>query len=353
MKKTVTIIFLLFFIVSCNYLEEQTTPLIKTLNPPEKNEITTVATLPFHNKSEKPGADDILRRSFFTHLSAKGYSLIRLEEVDEKINLAGIDESKLERENLYNLGRIVKADALVFGTVTKCCKYFFGVYSQVVLSAEMKMVDARTSRVIWQAEHTEKMHSDSIPISVLSIPMAVVDSSINIREKVIEDTAEQLVKKFMASVPCKEFCSFSMTNVISIRTNGDTPVVFYTVQSGDTLYSISRKFFDDNTMVRKLCQANRGISADSLMIGQELIIPSVPILNDIEEIQNLNRKKYKKAVYRIRWGDSLYKLASKAYNDGKNWKIIYDANKNEIMNTKDVPVGQVIIIPLQISKKIN
>jgi len=350
-KKTFLIIILLFFIVSCNYLEEQTTPLIKTLNPPEKNEITTVAILPFQNKSEKPGADDVLRKSFFTHLSAKGYSLIRLEEIDERMNLAAIDKNNLESENLYNLGRIVKSDALVFGKVIKCDKYFFGVYSQVIFSAEMKMIDIMTSKVIWQAEHTEKMHSDSIPVSVLSIPMAVVDSSINVREKVIEDTVDNLVKKFMASVPCKKFCPLSITSAISIKTKSDTPMVFYTVQSGDTLYSISRKFFDDNAMVKELCKANEGISADSLTVGQELAIPAVPILNEINEIQYLAGGKYKKAVYRVRWGDSLYKLASEAYNNGKNWEIIYDANKNEIKNTEDVPVGQVIIIPLQISKR--
>ncbi|MBM4056140.1 MAG: LysM peptidoglycan-binding domain-containing protein [Planctomycetes bacterium] len=351
MKKTFFIIILPFFIVSCNYLEEQSTPLIKTLNPPEKNEITSVAIVPFQNKSEKPGADDVLRKSFFTHFGAKGYSLIRLEEIDERINLAGIDRSKLENENLYNLGRMVKADALVFGTVTKCDKHFFGVYSQVVFSAEMKMVDARTSEVIWEAGHTEKMHSDSIPVSVLGIPMAVVDSSINVREKVIEDTVEHLVRKFMASVPCKEFCSLSGISAISIKTKSDTPMVFYTVQAGDTLYSISRKFFDDNAMVKELCQANEGISADSLTVGQELIIPAVPILNNIDEIQYIEDEKYKRAVYRIRWGDNLYKLASKAYNDAKNWRIIYDANKNEIKNIEDVPVGQVIIIPLQISRR--
>ncbi|MDO8141623.1 MAG: LysM peptidoglycan-binding domain-containing protein, partial [Candidatus Brocadiales bacterium] len=58
--------------------------------------------------------------------------------------------------------------------------------------------------------------------------------------------------------------------------------------------------------------------------------------------------KYKKTVYRVKWGDSLYELASKVFRDGKRWTIIYDSNKNEIRNVKDLPVGQVIIIPLTV-----
>ena len=77
-------------------------------------------------------------------------------------------------------------------------KKFFGVYSQVVLGAEMKMVDVKSSKVIWQAEHTEKTHSDAIPVSPFSIPEAVVDSSMNVREKVITDTADRLVKNLLS-----------------------------------------------------------------------------------------------------------------------------------------------------------
>ena len=66
----------------------------------------------------------------------------------------------------------------------------------MVFGAEMKMVDARSSKIIWQADHIEKTHSDSmpVPVSPLGIPEAVVESSFNIREKVIAETADRLVK---------------------------------------------------------------------------------------------------------------------------------------------------------------
>ena len=331
-------------------MEERSTPHVKTLHPPQRNEISSVAILPFKNKTEKKGAEDILRKCFFTNLSTKGYNVLRLEDVDERLHLAAIDASNLGKEDVYKVGRIVKADAIIYGVVTKCCKRFLGVYSQVVFGAEMKMVDTRSFRVIWQADHTETTHGGSVPVSPFSVPEAVIESSINVREKVVADTADRLAKKFITSIPCKDFNSSINANIIFIKSNGPLMEVYYRVQDGDTLSSISEKFYDDASRIEEIRSVNMEISDETMKAGQELIIPDVPILKDIEESQQIDRNKYKKTVYRVKWGDSLYEIASKVFHDGKRWTVIYDSNKNEIRNVKDLPVGQVIIIPLTVPK---
>ena len=168
------------------------------------------------------------------------------------------------------------------------------------------------------------------------------------REKVVSETADRLVKKFIVSIPSKDFNSSINANTITIRPNASSMEVCYRVQEGDTLSGISEKFFDDASKTEEICNANNGVSGETLKAGQELIIPDVPILTDIEESQQIDRNKYKKAVYRVKWGDSLYEIASKVFHDGKRWTIIYDSNKHEIMNIKDLPVGQVIIVPLTV-----
>ncbi len=348
MKKYFFAYLLFFTISSCNYLEEHSAPRIKTLRPSERDGITTLAVLPFENKTGKKRIEEILRKCFFINLSTKGYRVLRLEEVDERLNPAGINGSNLNKENVYKVGRIVKADALIYGEITMCSKKFFGVYSQVALGAEVRMVDVRSSRIIWQVSHIEKTHSDSIPVSPFSIPEAVIESSMNVREKVIEDTADRFAKKCIISIPGKDFHSSIWANTISIKPNGYSTEVYYRVQTGDTLSDISRKFYDNLTMVEEISKVNNGITDETLTTGQELIIPDIPILEDIEESQLIDKNKYKKTVYRVRWGDSLYKIASKVFHDGKRWTVIYDANKQEIKDIKDIPVGQILIIPLTI-----
>ena len=50
---------------------------------------------------------------------------------------------------------------------------------------------------------------------------------------------------------------------------------WHTVVSGDTLYHLARKYYDDTTMWRKICEANEDTIEDEsfLVKGQILIIP--------------------------------------------------------------------------------
>lgn len=51
--------------------------------------------------------------------------------------------------------------------------------------------------------------------------------------------------------------------------------------------------------------------------------------------------------YTVEQGDSLFKIAKKAYGDGKLWKKIYEANKDQIRNAKEyiIYAGQSFVIP--------
>jgi nucleoid-associated protein YgaU len=62
-----------------------------------------------------------------------------------------------------------------------------------------------------------------------------------------------------------------------------------------------------------------------------------------EEIQKKPRT-YKVWIWQEN-GDCLWKIAKKFYGDGKKWKIIYEANKNEIDDPKKIYPKQELIIP--------
>ena len=64
------------------------------------------------------------------------------------------------------------------------------------------------------------------------------------------------------------------------RPAGPTQMQTYSVQSGDSLYAISRKFYGDSSRIDLIYEANRDVmpSKDSLLsIGQKLRIPPVPL----------------------------------------------------------------------------
>lgn len=63
------------------------------------------------------------------------------------------------------------------------------------------------------------------------------------------------------------------------RPSGPTQMQTYVVQSGDSLYAISRKFYGDSSHIDLIFEANRDVmrSKNSLSVGQKLRIPPVPL----------------------------------------------------------------------------
>jgi len=341
---------ILLFVVlsSCNYYQEFSQPEITTSLAPKESHIRTIAILPFKNQSDNEEISTILREAVFRKLSTKGYDLIKLKQIDQRLKMASYHANDINTMGNYKLGRILEADALMYGTVTKCSKLFSVIYSRITISAELELVDTFASKTIWKANHEELTHSGTPPMSPFAIPEKIIESSINVRDKVIYDTADTLAKKIVQGIPeCSVQDVLALTDyTIEIKDVGNSKVVHYKIQPKDTLFKIARKFYGKGSMWKNIKYANDEIQDTSLRIGHDIVLPDVPVLTNMNEARLLDKEFYTKAVYKVKWGDSLYNIASELYHDGRKWPVIYEENKDEIEDKNELIVGQVIIIPL-------
>lgn len=53
----------------------------------------------------------------------------------------------------------------------------------------------------------------------------------------------------------------------------------------------------------------------------------------------------REVTYTVLKGDSLSKIAQRQYGDGKKWKPIFEANRDQITNPDLIHPGQVLKIP--------
>ena len=97
---------------------------------------------------------------------------------------------------------------------------------------------------------------------------------------------------------------------------------YYTVKSGDSLWSISRKF---GVSVDELKNANN-LSSNLLSVGQNLIIP-------VKEAQDTSDE------YVVKKGDTLYSIARKYNTSVDNLKSINN------ITTDSLAIGQIIKLP--------
>jgi len=107
--------------------------------------------------------------------------------------------------------------------------------------------------------------------------------------------------------------------------------VSYTVVQGDTLWDIARRFYGDGSLYPRIFEANSGrIMADGdLFTEPRLIRPGwvleVPLpAASVEPVEG-------GVTYRVRQGDSLWRIAESFLGDGLRWGEIWNLNQGQDM----------------------
>ena len=108
---------------------------------------------------------------------------------------------------------------------------------------------------------------------------------------------------------------------------------FYTVEKGDTLRSIAKKIFGDIEQYRRIMELN-GLKSSQIFAGQILRIP-----------ENLESNIM---IYRVKKGDTLWKIAEKFLKYGPRY--------NEIMSLNGLTSDMIYpgeILKIAIDKKVS
>ena len=127
--------------------------------------------------------------------------------------------------------------------------------------------------------------------------------------------------------------------------SGTTETITYTVMPGDTLGKIAAKYFGNANMWRKIYADNGDVikNPDKIRVGQKLRIILEVQAAGKEETSNAG--SVSNANYVVQAGDTLWKIAKKAYGQGYYWKKVYEANQKVISNPGSIRVGQNLYIP--------
>lgn len=151
----------------------------------------------------------------------------------------------------------------------------------------------------------------------------------------------------------------------------------YVVSSGDSLYTIAKKFYGASEAGKKsttnlIFNANRNIlkSPSKLQIGQKLIIPPLPskqnhsssvespvvttqISADTQPIQDSTMEQpvapgsttTQTRDYVVKSGDSLWKVAAKQLGNGTRYDEIAELNADVLQGGDDLTVGMHLKLP--------
>ena len=117
----------------------------------------------------------------------------------------------------------------------------------------------------------------------------------------------------------------------------------HTVAQGETLWSISEKYYGSGFNWVDISNANSLDNPGAIEAGQTLTIPDVTpkLATAVEPASDTNT--ISGATYEVVRGDSLWKIAVRAYGDGYRWVEI--ASENHLANPDLIHAGNILVLP--------
>ena len=163
---------------------------------------SSLAVLPFTQvKGEASGAE-VVRRSFYNHLSSRKFRDVELYRVDGILRDKGIaSAADLGKASIRELAEFLDVDALLYGEVTGYDRLFLVTYSQVVVGLKVRMIDGRSGEVLWTGEHTSRSHGGGPSLSPIGLAMEAVDAALNMQQVELLRGADDVSRTLVGMLP--------------------------------------------------------------------------------------------------------------------------------------------------------
>lgn len=113
----------------------------------------------------------------------------------------------------------------------------------------------------------------------------------------------------------------------------------YTVQSGDTLYDISNRYYGTGIYFDEIAEYNDIEDPSHIMPGDTIKLPN--IVKENEELQPTTIQ-----TYTVQQGDNLTTICQRIYNDGSYEIVLKLAKYNGLDDPDYIKQGQVLELPM-------
>ena len=122
------------------------------------------------------------------------------------------------------------------------------------------------------------------------------------------------------------------------------------VTNGEHLWQIAEKYYESGYNWVNIAQENQLIAPYVIVEGQELTIPkTAQIVVEKPEVKVTETTSTQDSIltdnYTVAKGDTLWKIAVRAYGDGYQWTKIFKANQEQIVDSNVIEKGMVLKLP--------
>jgi len=194
---------LLLFLLSCTSIsrnERRPAPSAGWLKDDQRPK--RVVILPFENRTEEKGIEELVRTSFYSQFSTKNFYDVELERIDSALERLKKTPSRPWQDlPPSSIGNLFHADFVIYGKVLKYEEIFVGIYAQIAMEVEVEMVSARTNEGVWNKTLIKRSHEGGVPLSIIGIPLAAARSGYHLRDESTIALIDRLCRELVEDMP--------------------------------------------------------------------------------------------------------------------------------------------------------
>ncbi|MBC8551320.1 MAG: DUF799 family lipoprotein [Candidatus Brocadiales bacterium] len=162
--------------------------------------------LPRFSKKETDGWNwtysNRLRRFFFGHFASREFVDIELMYVDKVLQELGIlSPNDLYKIPAQELGRILGADALIYGKVTEYKNSYYLLYKQIRIGLSIKCVSTKDGTVFFEGEQVRHDNDIRVATNPFDFVIASFQNSMSMRDVYAARASEEVVRELVLRVP--------------------------------------------------------------------------------------------------------------------------------------------------------
>lgn len=175
--------------------------------------VDCIAVLPFTSNLKKETQvfnsselipTDIVRRSFFAHLSPYAFRDIEIERINYLFDQNKLDNLSAKQflSTNYNCNYIIE------GQLTKFSKNNLAVFSNISIGVNTKLIDTKNNLIIWEASELKQSRGGDLPISPLSLLSSFYRSYKNTQDEKIFNLIDEVNRHLIHTLPKPTFAIF-------------------------------------------------------------------------------------------------------------------------------------------------
>ena len=143
-----------------------------------------------------------LRRFFFGHFAAREFVDIELMYVDKMLEALGIlTPNDLYKVPAQELGRILDADALIYGQVTEYKNSYYTLFAQIQIGLRVKCVSTEDGTVYFEGEHIRHDNDIRVATNPLDFVIASFQNYMSLRDVYAARASEEVVRELVIRIP--------------------------------------------------------------------------------------------------------------------------------------------------------